>query len=131
MQNQSWCSSCEACTSFNPDMLMQTPDSSLTTVPHATPAVDASAQQENLFAFIDSVMQQAVPPSADARAEAAVASASAPQDNPQSPAAAHDGHADVKTEYGILAERCNAHRTHGPCPWCHVCLVSVCQTMTI
>ena len=109
MQNRSWCSCCEACTSFNPSLQMQTSDSPLTKLPHAAPAVDASAQQENLFAFIDSVMQQAVPPSADARAEAAVASASAPQDNSQSPAAAHEGHADVKTEYGILAERCAAH----------------------
>ena len=40
---------------------------------HAAPAEEASAQQENLFAFIDSVMQQAVPPSVDARAEAAAA----------------------------------------------------------
>ena len=94
---------------------MQIPSSGppLTFLPHAAPAADASQQQENLFAFIDSVMQQAVPPSADARASAAVATASAPQGSPQSPAAVQDGHTDVKAEYSMLAERsaaiCPAH----------------------
>ena len=79
--------------------------SALTMFPHAAPAVDASAQQENLFAFIDYVMQQAVPPSADARAEAAAAHASAPQDVIQSPAVIPEGRSDVKADDGITAER--------------------------
>lgn len=77
--------------------------SALTILFCAAPVPNASVQQENLFAFIDSVMQQAAPPSADARAAAAAASASAPQPAPQSPAAAAQ-----QTESAIRDERCAA-----------------------
>ena len=82
--------------------------SALTILLCAAPAPNASVQQENLFAFIDSVMQQAAPPSADARAAAAAASASAPQPAPQSPAAAQ------QTESAIKDERCAAARASTP-----------------
>lgn len=62
--------------------------------------------QENLFAFIDSVMQQAVPPSVDARAEAAAAaSAAGPSAALQSPKIAQEAGPIVKTESPVKAER--------------------------
>ena len=64
-------------------------------------------QQENLFAFIDSVMQQAVPPSAEERAEAAAAvnTAETEASAAQSPAAARQPRLNMKTEPGIKDDR--------------------------
>ena len=73
----------------------------------AASAPEPSVQQENLFAFIDSVMQQAVPPSAEERAEAAAAvSAAEPEASAaQSPAAARQPRLSMKMEAGLKYDR--------------------------